>query len=128
MAVLKLVLICVITLVPLVLLKKYAAEQAILLSGAVFILMAYHCLSYAAPVLDKLEELFVRAGIESMYFAILLKTVAASLVSHLCADLCRDGGSQALASLVEIAGTVASLLISMPLLEAVIELLLVFFG
>ena len=39
----------------------------------------------------------------------------------------QDGGSQALASAVEIAGAAAALAIAMPLLKAVIELLLRYF-
>ena len=58
---------------------------------------------------------------------ILLRTLAAALVTRLCADLCKDGGSQALASAVEIAGAAAALAIAMPLLKAVIELLLRYF-
>ena len=128
MEVLKLALFCTAALVPLVLLKKQAAEQAILLTAAVLSLVVYRCLTYVTPILDTLEKLFARAGIESAYFLVLLRTVAASLVTRLCADLCRDGGSQAFASLVEIAGTIAALLISLPVLEAVTELLLGYFS
>ena len=50
------------------------------------------------------------------------KTVAAALVTRLGADVCRDGGSQALAGAVEMAGAAASLAVAMPLLQAVTEL------
>ena len=48
-------------------------------------------------------------------------------MTRLCADLCKDGGSQALASAVELAGAAAALLIALPLLGAVTELLLGYF-
>ena len=128
MDVLKVALVCAAALIPLALLKKHSAEQALLLTAAVMALAVCFCLSYAQRVLRVLEELCERAGIEGEYFAILLRTLAASLVTHLCADLCRDGGSQALAALVEISGAVAALLISLPILEAVTELLLGYFS
>lgn len=128
MDVLKLALFCVAALVPLSLIKKYASEQAVLLTAAVMALVVFHSLSYVGTILRVLEKLCERAGIESEYFGVLLRTVAASLVTHLCADLCRDSGSQALATLVEISGTVAALLISLPILEAVTQLLLSYFG
>lgn len=124
----KLAFLCVIALLPLALLKKYSAEQAMLLTLAVAALVVFRCISFVTPLLDTLEGLFSRAGIESAYIAVLLRTVAASLVTHICADLCRDGGSQTLATLTEIAGTIAALLISLPVLEAVTELLLGCFG
>ena len=128
MDILKLALFCVVTLVPMVLIKKQAGEQAILLTAAVAAILIYRALAYVTPLLSELERLFTRAGIESTYFSILLKTVAASLVTRLCADLCRDSGSQTLATLSEIVGTIAVLLISIPVFEAVIDLLLGCFG
>lgn len=128
MDILKLMFFCVILLLPLTLLKKYAAEQAVLLTMAAVVLLVFRLVSYLLPVLAALEKLFERAGISGSHIAILFKTVAASLVSHLCADLCRDGGSQTLATLVESAGTIAVLLIAMPILQAVMELLLGYFN
>jgi len=62
------------------------------------------------------------------YAGILLKTVACVLVSRVCADLCRDGGSHALAGMAELAGAVAVLVIALPLFRAVAELLLGLMG
>lgn len=112
-----------VVLLPLTLLKKHSAEQAMLLTLAVTAFVVLRCVSIAAPLLDSLDTLLERAGLEREYIELLLRTVAASLVTHVCADLCRDGGSQALATLVEVAGTVAVLLVSLPVLEAVAELL-----
>ena len=78
-------------------------------------------------ILERLDALFRQAGVESGHVAILLRTVAAALVTRLCGDLCRDGGSQALATVVELAGAAAALLIALPLLEAVAGLLLGYF-
>ena len=84
-------------------------------------------MSLAAPLAEEIRELFQKAGVEAAYVAVLLKTVAAALITRFCADLCKDGGSQALASAVETAGAVAALAIAMPLLRAVVELLVGFF-
>ena len=98
----------------------------LLLGLAILAVVAARCLALAAPLLEKLRELFLQAGIDEAYISALLRTVAAALVTRLCADLCRDGGSQALASAVEVAGAVAAMLIALPLLEAVVSLLLGF--
>lgn len=120
--------ICAASILPFALLKKHAPEQSLLLSVGVVILVMFRSISLAAPLLATLEELFLRAGIEIVYIQVLLRTVAAALVTNLCAGLCRDGGSQAMASAVELTGAVASLLIALPLLEAVADLLLMYFG
>lgn len=115
-------------LLPLAVLKKKSSEQAILLVLAVVLLVVFRCITMAMPLFTMLEDLFLRAGIEVAYIDILLRAVAVSLTSHVGADLCRDGGSQALAAVVEMAGAVAVLLIATPLLEAVTKLLLGYFG
>ena len=117
-----------LALLPMSLLKKYSAEQAVLLTIAVTAMVVLRALSVAAPFLDTLEELFTRAGVEGTYINVLLRTVASALITRLCADLCRDGGSQTLAALVEITGSIAAMLISMPVLEAVADLLMGYFG
>ena len=128
MDILKLALVCVLILLPLAILKKYSAEQAVLVTIAAAVFVVFRLIAYLTPLLGTMEELYRRAGIDGSQIAILFRTVAASLITHLCADLCRDGGSQTMATLVEIAGTVTVLLIAMPLLEAVTELLLGYFS
>lgn len=127
MELMRLMALCVACLLPVLLLKKKAPEQVLLLTLAILSAVAVRCLALAAPLIGELEALFSRAGIEGEYISSLFRTMAAALVTRLCADLCRDSGSQALAAAVEIAGALAALLIAMPLLRAVAALLLGYF-
>lgn len=127
MELLKLAALCAVCILPVVLLRKQTPEQALLLTIAILAVAAARCVSLAMPLMEELRALFDRAGIEPIYLSILLRTLAAALVTRLCADLCKDGGSQALASAVETAGAVAALAIAMPLPKAVVELLLGYF-
>ena len=126
MELLKLAALCAVCLTPVVLLRKKTPEQALVLTAAILAVVLGRCLALAAPAVEELRSLFDRAGVDSAHVAILLRTLAAALVTRLCADLCRDGGSQALASAVETAGAVAVLVITLPLVRAVVELLLGF--
>lgn len=127
MELMKLAALCAVCMLPVVLLRKTAPEQALLLTIAILTVALARCLGLAAPVLEEVRALFARAGIEPAYISVLLRTTAAALVTRLCADLCRDGGSQSLATAVETAGALAVLLIALPLLRAVTELLLGYF-
>ena len=128
MELLRLMGLCLACLPAVVLLKKNAPEQALLLTAAILSLALLRCLSLAAPLLETLGSLFERAGIESAHVGVLAKTAATAAVTRLASDLCKDGGSQAMASAVELAGAVVSLVIALPLVEAVAELLLGFFA
>ena len=127
MDVLKLAALCVVCLLPVILLRRQSPEQALLLTLAILAVVMARCLSLAVPLLAELRALFGRAGIEAAYVSILLRTTAAALVTRFCADLCKDGGSQALATAVETAGAIAALAIALPLLQAVVDLLLGYF-
>ena len=127
MEILKLAVLCAACLTPVVLLKKKTPEQALLLTAAILAVVLARCLTLAAPLVEELRTLFARAGVETGQISILLRAVAAALVTRLCADLCKDGGAQALATAVETAGSVAILAIAMPLVKAVVELLLGYF-
>lgn len=120
---LRIAAVCLASLPVLLLVKKAAPEQALLLTAAVLAAAGLALVSLAAPAVERLRALFDQAGMDSGHTAILLKTLAAAVVTKLCADLCRDGGSQALGSAVELAGTLTALLILLPLLESVTALL-----
>lgn len=119
--------LCALCLLPLAVLRRHTPEQALLLTLAAAAVVLARLLALAAPLLEQLEALFAQAGVEADHVAILLRTVAAALVSRLCGDLCRDSGSQTLGTVVELAGAAAALLIALPLLEAVASLLLGYF-
>lgn len=127
MGLLKLAALCAICVLPVTLLRRKTPEQALLLTIAILAVVLAECLAEATPLLEELRSLFERAGVETAHISILLRTTAAALVTRFCADLCKDGGSQALASAVETAGAAASLLIALPLLKAVVTLLTGYF-
>ena len=127
MELLRLMGLCALCLLPILVLRKNAPEQALLLVLAIAAVVTARVLALAAPLLEQLRTLCDQAGVDSSHVSILLRTVAAALVSRLCGDLCRDSGSQALGTVVELAGAAAALLISLPLLEAVAGLLMGYF-
>lgn len=127
MELLRLMGLCAVCLLPVMVLRKKSPEQALLLALAIVAVVMARVLALAAPLLEQLRSLFDQAGVDSSHVSILLRTVVAALVTRLCADLCRDGGSQALGTVVELAGAAAALLIALPLLEAVTGLLLGYF-
>lgn len=127
MELLRLMGLCALCLLPVLVLRKNAPEQALLLVLAIGAVVLARILALTAPLLEQLRTLFDQAGVDSSHVSILLRTVAAALVSRLCGDLCRDSGSQTLGTVVELAGAAAALLIALPLLEAVAGLLLGYF-
>lgn len=67
------------------------------------------------------ELLGERFGLSETYMQPVLKCVAAAIVTKMTADLCRDSSQTAVASAVELAGTLCALGIVMPLLIAMLK-------
>ena len=127
MELLRLMGLCALCLLPVLVLRKNAPEQALLLVLAIGAVVLARILALTAPLLEQLRTLFDQAGVDSSHVSILLRTAAAARGSRRGGDLCRDSGSQTLGTVVELAGAAAALLIALPLLEAVTGMLLGYF-
>ena len=61
------------------------------------------------------------AGLEPLYFGIILKVLAISYVADFAAAICRDAGEELIASRVEMAGKVLILVAALPIVQEVLS-------
>ena len=119
----KVTALCLVGAVLAALLKKSCPELALLLALAACAVVLAALVRGVETVTAFLREVMQWGGVEAELFAPLLKTVGIALVSRTGAALCRDAGEGAMATLVETAGAFGAILVSLPLFEAVWELL-----
>lgn len=103
-------------------LKKNNRDLALLLSLAACVLIALLLLSLAEPILEFLGKLRSLSGLEQGTMTPLLKTLGVGILTQICATICADAGENALAGLIEVCGSLLALYVSLPLLEAVIDM------
>ena len=115
--------VCLLSSVLAVLLKKSNPEMALLLTGAAAFMGLILLSRSVEEITAFLREMVTMGGLLPELFAPLLKTAAIALISRISSDLCRDAGESAMASLVETAGAFGAILVSLPLMEAVWEML-----
>ena len=106
------------------LLKKGSPHMGLLLTLAAAAAAFLFLLGQLRELLDFLKELAAAGNIPEALMAPLYKTVGIALVVKIGGNLCRDAGETALASVVEIAGAICSLLVSLPLLRTVLMTLM----
>ena len=118
--VLRLAALCLLGALLAVLLRRGGGELALLLVLAV-------CGVAVALPLGQLRDFWEEASawgqLPEQLFQPLLKTVCIALICRTGSDLCRDAGEGALASVLETAGAVAAIVVSLPLFRAVWDLL-----
>ena len=116
--------LCVVGALLALVLKKGSPELALLLALAAVAAVLLTLAGAMGELLDFLREIGDASGLSEDLFIPLYKTAGIALVVKVGGSLCRDAGESALASAVETAGTVCALLVSLPLLRAVLALLL----
>lgn len=122
--VLRMTALCLTGALLAVLLRRSGGEMALLLALAV-------CGTAAALLMEPLGELkgfwedaAAWGGVLPVeLFQPLVKTVGIALLSRTGSDLCRDAGEGAMASVLETAGAVAAIVVSLPLFRSAWELL-----
>ncbi len=115
--------VCLIGALLAVVLKKSSPDMAFLLVLAVAAVVLVWLQDILRDVTDFLRSMAQVSGLAPEVFVPLLKTVGIALISRLGAGLCRDAGETTLATLVEIAAAFGAIWVSLPLLQAVWEML-----
>lgn len=104
-------------------LKKGAPELALLLVVAAGVWILTLTLDGLGAVAALMEELAGVSGLPEELLEPVAKTVALSILTKLTAEICRSAGESGLASFVELGGTVAALVVALPLMRAVAVLM-----
>lgn len=105
------------------LLRRKNQELAIVLSLCACVLIAVMLLNLADPVITFLKNLRNMAGLDSELMEPLLKTIGIGLLTQISSTVCADAGENAIAKLIEVCGGILALYVSLPLLEAVLEMM-----
>lgn len=111
-----------------IMLKKYNPEYAIVLSILTSIFLIGTVLSSLTLAIDKVKNLIALAGMPLEYAMILFKTLGICFLAQFSADFCNDAGETALASKIELAAKIVIVILSLPLFEEVIKVVMKLFG
>lgn len=104
-------------------LRKQSPELALLVSAAGCAAAMVWILQWFTPVLELGRSLCEKAGLDRRLADPLWKTAGIGLMTQAVAAVCADAGQSALAKLVELGGGILCLVLSLPLLEAVLDLI-----
>lgn len=124
MEIVQIVGIGLVTTILVVLLREDRPEIAIQMSiviGAIIFLMM---LDKIASIINILKELSQRASIDTVFMSTIFKIIGIAYIAEFGAQICRDAGSSATASKIEFAAKIIIMVLSLPILMAVLDLIL----
>ena len=72
-------------------------------------------------LVDSINQIQTYVNLDAGYLSILMKMAGITYIAELASDLCRDAGYQAVAGQIELFGKLALLVVSMPVILALLE-------
>ena len=107
---------------------KKDKDISVLLSIAGCVLVAGFTEVYLSPVVRFLGELESMGNLRSDLLGILLKAVGIGLISEIAAVVCSDSGNAGLGKMIQLIGSVVILWLSIPVFQALLDLVQTILG
>ena len=96
-------------------------EYAIAVTVGATVLLALYGVSSLKSIIERIEELQESIGVGEEYLTISLNMVGIAYLTQLVVSICRDAGTGAVAAQINMVGKISMLLVSFPVLEALLK-------
>jgi stage III sporulation protein AD len=97
---------------------------AIQISTVVGVLIFLFMIGKITAILQLLQQLALKANIDFVYLNTIFKILGIAYLASFCGEICRDAGEGTIAAKVEFAGKILILVLSVPILMAVLQSIL----
>lgn len=101
--------------------RQLRPELASLAAAVAGVVIFAYVIQGAVPFIKFLKNAATETGVES-YFTLMLKALTICICCKISSDICRDCGEVSLASRVELAGRVGIIIISLPIVQQLLEI------
>ena len=102
-------------------LKQNKAEFSIYLCIGVSLLIFFSILNHLEVIIDTVREVTQLINMDTTYITTLLKMLGVTYVAEFSSGICKDAGYQTIASQIEIFSKLTILVLSMPILVALLK-------
>ena len=116
--------LALVTVVFLLVLRQEKPVMAILMSLAFSIIIFTSMMDKLASIIEVMQELTRRIGINYFFLATLLKIMGVAYLGEFTAAICHDAGEQAVAKKVEFAAKIIIAVLALPIMVAILESLM----
>lgn len=103
--------------------KPVKKEFAFAISIVCSIFIFGYIFSYLKSIVNTINSVIDNFNLDTSMFYIIMKIIFVSYICEFGANICRDAGESAIASKIELFGKIIIVYLSLPVIEAVINLL-----
>lgn len=109
-------------------LKQNKAEFSVYLCIGISLLIFISIFHYLEVIIDTMREVAATINLNNTYIMTLLKMLGVTYVAEFASGICRDAGYQTIASQIEIFSKLTILVLSLPILVALLNTIQNFLG
>lgn len=124
MEIIKIIGIGLISVVIILVLKQYKPEFAIyvsLIAGVIILLMA---LTQISGIINLLKDISNKANVNNQFLGLLLKITGIAFLTEFAVSVSNDCGETAIANKIDLGGKATIIVISLPIINSLLELIL----
>lgn len=124
MEIIKIIGVGLVSLIIIILLKQYKPDFVIyisILAGAIILLLVMDKLGGIINLLTSIQN---KANINNQFLVILLKITGIAFLTEYASSICKDAGETAIATKIDLGGKVIIIAISIPIIQALLELII----
>ena len=119
----KAAVICLISAILASSIKKENPAMALLIAVASGCLALYFVLDVVGSITEFLEDVASSAGVSTAVLSVLIRSIGVAIMAKLASDICKDSGMTTASTGAELAGSVAILYISLPIMRTVFHMI-----
>ena len=101
--------------------KAQKPEYGIYISIALSLLIFFSVLEKIETIAEVIRKIGAYISVDDMYMGTLFKMLGITYVAEFSSSICKDSGYQTIATQIEIFGKLAVMLLSMPILMALLD-------
>lgn len=101
--------------------KSGKAEYGIYISIALSLLIFFGILGQLQVIIRMMQTIGAYINMDTVYIGTLLKMLGIAYIAEFSSSICKDAGYQTIAGQIEIFGKLAILVLSMPILMALLD-------
>lgn len=124
MDIVKIIGVGLISLIIIIILKQYKPDFAIyvsILAGAIIILLVMDKLSSIVSLLTSIQN---KSNTNNQFLVILLKITGIAFLTEYASSICNDAGESAISTKIDLGGKILIIALSIPIIQALLELII----
>ncbi len=121
MSMIKIACLGLATTMLILVLGKSRKEYAFVVTLTGCLILFFFGISKVQAVADMLQKLENYIGVDHKYIEILLKMVGIAYLAELSSNLCKDADQNAVAGQIDMVAKISMLLLSLPILQSLLE-------